>query len=344
MPLYSARTHGCRVDEFIWRGHRLIVIENELLRVGVLASKGADVIEFRYKPEDLDLLWHAPQPLMPPGVMIPTAARGQGSFLDYYSGGWQEILPNAGPATLYKGAVLGQHGEVALQPWDVRVLTDQSNRVVVEFTVETMRTPFLLERQMILESGSPALVLEECVTNLGEEPMHCAWGHHPAIGAPFLEQGCVLELPDCQVTQPDYAKDLKRRFAVGPIGRYPYLATVDGPLGRVDEVLSNAARTEDVLLFQGFEQGRCTLRSPNRGLAWTMKWPVDTFSYLWCWQVYGGTSGYPYYGRIYTLALEPFNCPIRNLAENAEAELVPLLAPGSETKASLEVCIEKISA
>jgi len=59
--LYHARHHGCRIGEFVWRGHRLIVLENKRLRVGVLASKGADVVEFRYKPLDLDVLWHAPQ-------------------------------------------------------------------------------------------------------------------------------------------------------------------------------------------------------------------------------------------------------------------------------------------
>src|SRR5947207_856964 len=101
MTLYAQRVHGCRVEEYAWRGHRLIVIENELLKLGVIATKGADIVEFRYKPRDLDVLWHAPQPLPPAGQFVPTTARSQGAFLDYYPGGWQEIFPNAGPATLY---------------------------------------------------------------------------------------------------------------------------------------------------------------------------------------------------------------------------------------------------
>lgn len=59
MKRYGNRNHQCRTDEFLWRGHRLIVLENELLRIGVLASKGADLVELRYKPRDLDLLWRA---------------------------------------------------------------------------------------------------------------------------------------------------------------------------------------------------------------------------------------------------------------------------------------------
>ena len=65
MKRYGNRHHGCRVDEFGWRNQQLIVIENELLRVGVVATKGSDIVEFRYKPRDLDVLWHAPQTLFP---------------------------------------------------------------------------------------------------------------------------------------------------------------------------------------------------------------------------------------------------------------------------------------
>ena len=36
--LYSERHHGCRVAEYVWRGHRLVVLENETLRVGVVAT------------------------------------------------------------------------------------------------------------------------------------------------------------------------------------------------------------------------------------------------------------------------------------------------------------------
>jgi len=104
MSLYTIRHHGCRVNQYTWNGMGLVVMENERLRVAVLPDKGADIIEFRYKPADLDVLWHAPQTVLPPGTYIPTVARSGGSFLDHYSGGWQEIFPSAGSATVYKGA------------------------------------------------------------------------------------------------------------------------------------------------------------------------------------------------------------------------------------------------
>jgi len=342
MPLYGARHHGCRVDEFVWRGHRLVVLENQRLRIGVLADKGADIVEFRYKPLDLDVFWHAPQTVLPAGQPVATSPRAQGPFLDYYAGGWQEVLPNAGPATTYKGAELGQHGEVALLPWDVCVREDRAERIDVEFSVETLRTPFRLVRRMILERESPVLRLEESVSNLGEEEMHYAWGHHPALGAPFLEEGCEIQLPECEVVQPAYAENCKRRFAIGQSGAYPHLMGANGVMQRVDRVQSKASRTEDVLLFRNFGQGWCSVRNPNLQLQFALKWDQATFPYFWCWQVYGGSWGYPYYGRCYTVALEPFNCPIVALSEAVENNLVPTLQPGATIETTLEARIENI--
>ena len=74
--LYAERQHGCRVTEYGWRSHRLVVLENALLRAGVVASKGADLVELHYKPLDVDFLWHSPHTLLPPGqaVTAPTPA------------------------------------------------------------------------------------------------------------------------------------------------------------------------------------------------------------------------------------------------------------------------------
>ena len=339
MKLYSARHHHCRTEEYLWRGHRLVVLENELLRVAVVASKGADIIEFRYKPRDLDVLWHAPQALLPPGETVGTAAASQGHFLDYYAGGWQEVLPNAGPATTYRGAELGLHGEVAMLPWDYRVLDDRPERVELEFSVETRRTPFRLERRMALESGVPVISFEERVTNLGEEELAFAWGHHPAFGPPFLEAGCLIEMPPCSVVEPSYSKNLRRRFALERISTFPYMDNEAGEPARVDEVLGKDARTEDVVVFSGMNEGWYALRNPRLALAVGMVWDVKVFPYVWCWQVYGGSLGYPYYGREHIVALEPFNCPLLPLAECVDQRLAPVLAPAGHISTRLEAGI-----
>jgi hypothetical protein len=57
MPQTSIYTHGCRIsDEWTLRGMRAAVIENELLRVLVLLDKGAEILEFCYKPLGLSVV------------------------------------------------------------------------------------------------------------------------------------------------------------------------------------------------------------------------------------------------------------------------------------------------
>ena len=327
------------MNEYGWQRQQLVVMENELLRVGVLASKGADIVEMRYKPRDLDVLWHAAQPVLSPAEYVPTAPLAAGSFLDYYAGGWQEILPSAGPGTTVLGAPLGMHGEVSLLPWDVRVICDTAERVEVEFSVETMRTPFRIRRRMILESGAARLRLEEDLHNLGEESVPFAWGHHPVFGPPFLAEGCTIELPPCQVEVPAYSEGLKRRFAMGGPSPFPELAGIDGQPQRMDIVQSKESRSEDVLLLSGFAEGWWKLRNAARDLTLGLAWDARAFPYLWCWQMYGGHWGYPDFGRSFALGLEPFNCPILPLAECAERKIARFLAAGEGLTTALEFTI-----
>ena len=339
MSLYGLRHHGCRVREYIWNGMRLVTLENERLRVSVLPDKGADVVELRYKPADLDVLWHAPQPVSAPGSYIPTVARAGGSFLDYYGGGWQEIFPSAGPATVYKGAELGQHGEVALLPWDVRIAADTAARIEVEFSVETVRTPFRLERRMILESGTSRLLLEERILNLGTVEMAYAWGHHPTFGPPFLTAGCCIETTAKRVTVPEAMAGLAtRRLEVGE-SVFPLHAGTRGASERVDIVLGQDAGTEDVIVLDNFAEGWCALRNPHLSLAATMVWDPRVFPYLWSWQVYGGSLEYPYFGRAYTLGLEPFSCPPEALASLARRGAAPVLGGGNALSTQFEIGI-----
>jgi galactose mutarotase-like enzyme len=305
MNRYGARFHGCRINEYSWRNQQLIVMENQLLRVGILASKGADLIELRYKPTDLDLLWHAPQTLLP-GEYTPSITRSQGAFLDYYLGCWQEIFPIAGPAAVLAGAHQGQHGEVSLLPWDLHVRCDTEARIEVEFAVETVRTPFRLTRRMSLEQNSTLLRFEEKITNLGRQALPYAWGHHPTYGPPFLQAGCIIDLP--------------------PLDGAATESLVPGP----------EAGTEAVISCSRLEGGWCALRNPTLNLTAGLCWDPNVFNYFWMWQVYGGSMNYPYYGRTYNLAFEPLNCPYQAFEQSLAQNILPSLGPGESVETFME--------
>ena len=55
MHYQHERNYGCRVsDSWTYRGLKTVVLENDLLRIVILADKGADIYQFVYKPLDVD--------------------------------------------------------------------------------------------------------------------------------------------------------------------------------------------------------------------------------------------------------------------------------------------------
>ena len=55
MHYQEERNFGCRVsDSWMYRGLKTVVMENELIRIVILADKGADIYQFVYKKTDTD--------------------------------------------------------------------------------------------------------------------------------------------------------------------------------------------------------------------------------------------------------------------------------------------------
>ena len=81
----------------------------------------------------------------------------------------------------------------------------------------------------------------------------------------------------------------------------------------------------------------------NGFLAAGLVWERSIFPFLWCWQLYGGRTGYPYYGRAYTLALEPFTSPILPLTQCIEEGQAPVLRGGHTLASRLEAGIFEVA-
>src|SRR2546423_1201873 len=189
------RKQGCRISlDYTYKDMRVAFLENDLLEVGVLVDKGADVFQLRYKPRDLDFMWHSPIPMRKP--FVATSALPEGTFHDYFYGGWQEVLPSAGwAAEAYQGTYQGLHGEASLLPFSAEVVEDSAAEVAVRFSTRLYRSPLSLERTMSLQHGLPTLRIEERLHNESAEDFAIMWGHHPAFGEPFLDDSCQVQTP-----------------------------------------------------------------------------------------------------------------------------------------------------
>jgi len=313
----SPRHFGCRIlDDLTLRGMRTVFLENEVLRVGVLLDKGADIFSFLHKPSDTDFLWRSPGGLVNPQTHTPTVATDASAFLDAFHGGWQEILPGGGPVT-YRGAPLGLHGEVTSLPWQMKIVRDDAMEIEVALGVECRRTPFRLERRMRLQAGRPVLSVHERLTNLSPTPQLFMWGHHPAFGAPFLRPGVRLIVPAAQgeVHAPCWADDSPlepgTRFA------WPRVPHATGELD-LSLVPGEEAHLSGMVYLSHLTAGWYAVLDPAARIGFGLAWPIEVFPYVWFWHVYGGSPGYPWWDRAYVAALEPWTSIPNNLDQAIE--------------------------
>lgn len=302
-----SRSSGCRVsDEYTWRGLRLLLMENEVVRVAVLLDKGADIVELRYKPRDVDFLWHSPTPFVWGQPESQSVAIGEGPFADHYEGCWQEVLPNAGRWCEWRGAQFGLHGEVWALPWDCHIVEDTPQRVEVELVVRCRRMPLRLVRRMRLESDRPALFMDEMVSN--ESPVEIAlmWGHHPAYGEPFLGPACRILAPSCQVLV-DQGVGEQSRLAPGARFRWPAGRGRDGNVVDISRVAPREACLDEMYYLYDLAEPWYAVANEEMGLSLGLAWAGTAFRCVWYWSCLGGGLGWPSWGRFYAIALEPMS-------------------------------------
>lgn len=331
------RNWGCRITEIIYRGLRTVVLENELLRVTVLADKGTDIYEFLYKPRDIDVMWRSPFPLRNPALFMPTVANAPGAFHDNYPGGWQEVLPTGGVPTQYKGAEFGFHGEVSLIPWDYTITVDEPEHAEVLFKTRTYRTPFYIEKKLSLTRGRAVLSLRERLVNEGEEPMRLMWGHHPALGSNLIDPSCVIDLPGARVLTRRIGDT--SRLVDGDGFTWPVVEGAEGQEIALDHIPPRETRSHDVAFLYDLQEPWFAIRSQERDLGFGMRWSQDVWPYLWFWQVYGGAYGYNLYGRSYHLALEPWSSIPDSFDQAGQRGTLLTMEPGQAIQAELSALI-----
>ncbi len=315
----------------------MVVLENSHVRVSVVVSRGAEIIELRFKPMDMDVLWHTGRTL-PAQNYFPQTAQETDTFFDHFVGGWQESFPTGNSVGSFRGARLALHGEVSLLPWDYDVIRDDAGAVEVEFRVACRRTPFELKRRMSLKSDSKVVRFEEEISNRGGVTLEYAWGHHPSFGPPFLTADCVLDLPKGVYRTPPAANPrVKRRYLPDQTTASPRLRGNNGRVIDARRAPPERGGTMDNFCVELGGRGRAALRNPAADFGIALDWDAKVFPYMWQWEVSHGCLDYPLWGKEYLVAFEPFNCPIGGLPEFAGQGSLPKLRANQSAVTSFEV-------
>lgn len=325
------RNWGARIHETTVQGIRAIVLENERLRLTLLAGKGSDLVELNYKPLDLDFVWLAPGGVRDPNRFAATGADSKAEFRENYPGGWQEILPNGGLPSSHDGAEHGLHGDLYNVPWDVAVIEDSPDAVAVRFSVHARKSPLRLDKTVRLVCDEAGFRFDERLRNLSAVPVRAMWGHHITFGPPFLEPGSVISVPDGITVTPQAAP-------IGAAGRRlatmtPFPWPLD-PANGVDlSVVPERGTPSDQAYLSGFDPDGAwyEVRRQTDGIGARIEWDGRAMPFLWFWQEFGAPAGYPWYGRNDTVGLEPFSSfPNLGIAEAVGNGTALTLAPHAE--------------
>ncbi len=291
----------CKISEvLLGRKMRALEIENDLLAATILLDKGADIYRLEYKPKNLDVLWKAPWGLKESGRGFDSAFDSQTAWLEAYAGGWQVLFPNGGFPNTYKGANLGFHGEASMKAWDHEILRTSADSLEVKLSVRLSRSPYSLERRLRLEAGKPILHLRERITNHAGEPMDCMWSHHPAFGAPFLSEHCVIDTDACTLISDDEYAGTANPLELGHAYDWPMAGTID--MSRVPA----PEQPRDLLAYlSDFHSGWYGITNTSLGVGIGLSWDVNLFPYAWFWQELNSSPGFPFYKCSYVIAIEP---------------------------------------
>lgn len=336
---YGARhSFGARVDDgWTYRGLRTVVIENEVLRATVLADKGADVCSLVHKPTDTEYLWRSPAGIRAAAESVPSTGGDRALWLDSYEGGWQSVFPNGGDPSDLSGAPLGLHGESSTLPWDVSLLEEGPDRAVVRFTVELARTPIRAQRNLSVIAGSPTLAVDETITNRGSVPLPISYGQHITLGSPFLSETCLIDLPGGVVRSHPVRWSPDNRLKPGTERPWPWAQLADGSPVDLRRIPPPGAGWEDQVYIDEVPDGWYAVTNLDLGVGLAVRYPHNLYRHLWYWQVFSG-GRYPWWGRAYTVGLEPFtaatNCGVDVAVADGSALV---LAPGASAESSVRM-------
>lgn len=315
---------GCEIIEQEVNGFRTVTLTDGEQSITIIPEKGSDIISLRDEKTDTEFLWTSPQ-----GLRTDTPSK---SFIDNYEGGWQECFPTGGPAINYRGAQIGQHGEVHSLAWNIVDVQHDPNEASITLEARTIKTPFRLKKKITLRNRVGLIEIEEWITNESNETLPVVWGHHPALGGNFLDANCKIDTLAKNVWSyvlPENAET--GQFDQNVTGVWPLLVNKQGETVDVSEVSGPDAGTADMLFIDGFQDGWISVTNRERKVGIAFLFDPEIFKTVWFWQMYGGGTGYPWYSRAYTMALEPFTSAPDPHAPNIDAVANARQIKGRET-------------
>ena len=167
----------------------MILLKKEPLTIHINERLGAEIAQIEVSGIELLAFydWESPVAVS----KSSTYGKQRHDWLSEYRGGWQFLMPNAGPECEVDGVNIPFHGEWSRTQVDIIAQTESMVRVRAG-----TRLPVVVEREISVLSDPDRVAITTEVRNTSNEPTSFIWGEHPAF---FVRQGDKIDLPNGEV-------------------------------------------------------------------------------------------------------------------------------------------------
>jgi hypothetical protein len=288
-----------------YRGRRAAVIENETLRVTVLAE-GGHIAEVFDKQIGVNPLWTPPWRSIEPSAYdaaIHRGTYGEGADAQLLAGimGHNICLDIFGvPSPDEAAAGLTAHGDASVVAYEI---SEWSGGLLMRAQLPVGRIQF--DRRIELQPR--AVSIHERVESLCGFDRPIGWTQHVTLGPPFLEKGETefrASATRSQVFEPDFGvADYLRR---GAVFDWPSAPGMDG--GVVDlQLFTSRPRSSAYTAHLMDPTGRSAFfvaYSPAARLAFGYVWQPSDFPWLGIWEENYSRLAPPWNGQTLTRGME----------------------------------------
>jgi galactose mutarotase-like enzyme len=257
-----------------WRhGIETVILSNDLVSAVILAGKGADLLEFIWKPLHINCLYRSDEPMEVYDHLKLSETRLL-NHSDHLLGGWVDALPHRGS---YKDVELSQDngGIAATLPWHYEVVKNDKKVISIRLWVDLPVFPMHLEKTFTLYDNSSSLYIDETVTNQGDAPMSFTWTQHALFN--FLSDATTLEVDSDIVFK-----------------AWEHMADPGGPLEAYETNMREAELSQgmydlrhpiksdrsEFVVFNHLGKGEAALMDKDLQLAVRLNWDIVQFPYL----------------------------------------------------------------
>lgn len=275
-----------------------ITLSSDLFAVTITPDRGADITQIEDLKTGLPLLSVAPTAQVTNPRLNTDNTMVQ--WTNGYPGGWQIMVPNAGPERMHDGVKQGYHGEASLAQWQV---TEQSSSKAY-LTTTLLTAPLRIDRTV--EVTDRELIVTDTITNLAPAPISSRVGQHPAFGTPFLDADSYFVTPaNTLIADAQAPGTLAKQDQVGT----PNTILTPGPVPQSVKIPGPGTRQAlfGALTDYPGDQAWAQFISPTHGFGIQLSWDTAVFPHSWLWFEANEGVGFPWFQRMYAIATEPAN-------------------------------------